>query len=160
MTDTTTRTATDANRALIRRIFEEVVPTGDTATMRELFAPDWVDHDLLPGQPAGLDGAAYVVSTIHTAHRPFRFTIDDLVAESDRVVIRWTLRATHTGPDVRPAGHRRARRARRSRRLPDRPRPGRGALGGLEPRPLTAEPPGADGAGPRDGGLGGLIGAR
>ncbi|MEX5721014.1 ester cyclase [Geodermatophilus maliterrae] len=91
-------TTATANKALIRRIFEEVIPGGDTATMRGLFDPDWVDHDPLPGQPAGLDGAAYVVSTMHTAHPDLRFVIDDLVAERDRVVIRWTLRGTNTGP--------------------------------------------------------------
>ncbi len=35
----------DANKALIRRIFEEVIPAGDTAAMRDLAAPDFLDHD-------------------------------------------------------------------------------------------------------------------
>lgn len=35
---------------------------------------------------------------MHTAHPDLRFTIDDLVAEADRVVIRWTLHGTNTGP--------------------------------------------------------------
>lgn len=89
---------TDTNKALIRRIFEEVIPTGDRATMRQLFTPGWVDHDPLPGQPAGIDGAEYVVSTMHTAQPDLRFTIDHLIAESDLVVIRWTLHGTNTGP--------------------------------------------------------------
>ena len=46
----------DANKALIRRIFEEVIPAGDIAAMRELVAPEWFDHDPLPGQPAGVEG--------------------------------------------------------------------------------------------------------
>jgi steroid delta-isomerase-like uncharacterized protein len=94
----------DANEGLVRRIFEEVIPGGDAATMRGLFTPDWVDHDPLPGQPTGRDGAAYVVSTMHTAHPDLRFTVDDLVAAADRVVVRWTLRGTNTGPMLgRPA---------------------------------------------------------
>lgn len=88
----------DANKALIRRIFEEVIPAGDPAAMRDLVAPDFLDHDPLPGQPAGAGGAEYVVSTMHTAHPDLQFTIDDLVAEADRVAIRWTLRGTNTGP--------------------------------------------------------------
>ena len=40
----------------------------------------------------------YVVSTMHTAHPDLRFAIDDLVAEGDRVTIRWTLYGTNTGP--------------------------------------------------------------
>ena len=88
----------DANKDLIRRIFEEVIPAGDPAAMRDLVAPDFLDHDPLPGQPAGAEGAEYVVSTMHTAHPDLQFTIDDLVAEADRVTIRWTLRGTNTGP--------------------------------------------------------------
>jgi predicted ester cyclase len=88
----------EANKALIRRIFEEVIPCGDPAAMRGLVAPEWFDHDPLPGQPAGVEGPEYVVSTMHTAHPDLRFTIDDLVADGDRVVIRWTLHGTNTGP--------------------------------------------------------------
>jgi predicted ester cyclase len=88
----------NANKALVRRVFEEVIPAGDQATMRELFTADFLDHDPLPGQPPGADGAEYVVSTMHTAHPDLRFTIDDLIAERDRVTIRWTLRGTNTGP--------------------------------------------------------------
>jgi steroid delta-isomerase-like uncharacterized protein len=88
----------EANKALIRRVFDEVIPAGDTAAMREAMAPDFFDHDPLPGQPAGAAGGEYVVSTMHTAQPDLQFTIDDLVAEADRVTIRWTLRGTNTGP--------------------------------------------------------------
>lgn len=89
---------TEANKALIRRIFEEVIPRGDRAAMRELVAPDWVDHDPLPGQPVGVDGAEYVVSTMHGAHPDLRFAVEELIAESELVTIRWTLHGTNTGP--------------------------------------------------------------
>lgn len=88
----------EANKALIRRLFEEVIPAGDPTAMRELVAPDWIDHLPMPGQPPGVEGGEYVVSTMHTAHPDLRFSIDDLIAEDDRVMIRWTLRGTNTGP--------------------------------------------------------------
>jgi steroid delta-isomerase-like uncharacterized protein len=98
------RTTQEANKALIRRVFEEVIPAGDHAAMRELMAPDFLDHDPLPGQPPGAAGGAYVVTTMHGAHPDLRFTIDDLVAEGDRVAVRWTLRGTNSGPLLgRPA---------------------------------------------------------
>ena len=87
-----------ANKDLVRRVFEEVIPAGDAAAMRDLVAADFLDHDPLPGQPAGAAGAEYVVRTMHGAHPDLRFTIDDLVAEADRVTIRWTLHGTNTGP--------------------------------------------------------------
>jgi steroid delta-isomerase-like uncharacterized protein len=96
--DARARAAVDENEALIRRVFEDVIPTGNVAAMRELVAPDFLDHDPLPGQPAGSAGAEYVVATMHGAHPDLRFTIDDLVVEGDRVVIRWTMNATNTGP--------------------------------------------------------------
>ena len=88
----------EANKALIRRVFEDVIPAGDPTAMRDLMAQDFLDHNPLPGQPAGAQGGEYVVSTMHTAHPDLRFSIDDLVAEADRVTIRWTLRGTNTGP--------------------------------------------------------------
>jgi predicted ester cyclase len=88
----------EANKALIRRVFEEVIPAGEPTAMREFFAPDFLDHDPLPGQPAGVEGAEYVVSTMHGAHPDLRFTIDDLLADADRVAIHWTMHATNSGP--------------------------------------------------------------
>jgi len=88
----------DANKALVRRLFEEVFPAGDPSAVRDLVAPGIIDHDPIPGQPAGLEGIEYVVSALHTAQPDLQFIVDDLVAEADRVAIRWTLRGTHTGP--------------------------------------------------------------
>jgi predicted ester cyclase len=87
-----------ANKALIRRVFEEVIPSGDGGALSALLAPDFLDHDPLPGQPAGRAAGEYVVRTMHTAQPDLRFTIDDLVAEGDRVTIRWRLHGTNTGP--------------------------------------------------------------
>jgi predicted ester cyclase len=87
----------DANKALVRRLFEEVFPAGDPSAVHELVAPEIIDHNPMPGQPPGVKGIEYVVSRLHTAHPDLRFTVDDLVAEADRVAIRWTLRATGTG---------------------------------------------------------------
>jgi ketosteroid isomerase-like protein len=88
----------EENKALIRRVFEEVIPQGDTVAMRACVTDDFLDHDPLPGQPPGGAGGEYVVDTMHGAHPDLRFSIDDLVAEGDRVTVRWTLRGTNTGP--------------------------------------------------------------
>ena len=74
----------ESNKALIRHVFEDVIPAGDPTAMRDLVAADFLDHDPLPGQPPGGAGAEYVVSTMHTAHPDLRFAIDDLVAEGAR----------------------------------------------------------------------------
>lgn len=69
----------DANKALIRRLFEEVLPAGDPVAARDLLAPEYFDHNPLPGQWAGAEGIEYVVSTLHAAWRDLRFSVDDLV---------------------------------------------------------------------------------
>jgi steroid delta-isomerase-like uncharacterized protein len=88
----------EENKALIRRVFDEVIPQGDTAAMRACVTDDFLDHDPLPGQPPGGAGGEYVVETMHGAHPDLQFSIDDLVAEGDRVTVRWTLRGTNIGP--------------------------------------------------------------
>ena len=87
-----------ANKDVVRRVFEEVIPAGIPAAMRDYVADDFHDHQPLPGQPPGVEGAEYVVATMHGAHPDLRFTIEDLIAEADRVTIRWTLHGTNTGP--------------------------------------------------------------
>jgi len=86
------------NKALVRRLFEEVFPSGDLAVVHDLVAPDIIDHDPMPGQPPGAEGIEYVISVMRTAQPDLRFTVDDLLAEADRVAVRWTMRGTNTGP--------------------------------------------------------------
>ena len=88
----------ETNKSVVRKVFEEVIPAGDPKAMRDLVAEDFLDHDPLPGQPPGVAGGEYVVETMHGAHPDLSFTIHELVAEEDRVVIRWTLHGTNTGP--------------------------------------------------------------
>lgn len=88
----------EANKARVRSLFEEVFPAGDLIGVRDLVDPEIVDHNPLPGQPAGVKGIEYVVSAMRTAQPDLKFTVDDLLAEGDRVAIRWTLRGTNTGP--------------------------------------------------------------
>jgi steroid delta-isomerase-like uncharacterized protein len=87
----------DANKALVRRVFEQVIPAGVPAGMRAVVAEDFLDHDPLPGQPAGVAGAEYVVRNMAGGHPDIRFEIHDLVAEDDRVTIRWTMHGTRSG---------------------------------------------------------------
>jgi steroid delta-isomerase-like uncharacterized protein len=87
----------EANKALIRRVFEEVIPAGVPEGMRAVVADDFLDHDPLPGQSSGAAGAEYVVANMAGGHPDIRFEIHDLVGEDDRVTIRWTMRGTRSG---------------------------------------------------------------
>ena len=86
---------TEANKALLLRFDAEVWNAGDVSVMDELFAPDYVNHDPSLGQPPDREGHKRVIAMVREALPDLRETVDDLVAEDDRVVFRWTVTATH-----------------------------------------------------------------
>ena len=90
--------STEENKALIRRAFEEVWGKGDFAVEKEVVATDVVDHNTPPGWPLGLEGHHQVVVMVRNAFPDLQITLEDVIAEGDKVVDRWTIRATHTGP--------------------------------------------------------------
>lgn len=61
-----------------------------------LVTPDYVEHDPLPGQGTGREGAIDRFSILIGALAP-RFTVEDVIAEGDRVAVRWTNAGTHVG---------------------------------------------------------------
>ena len=86
------------NKALARRLFEEFFGGYDLELADQFIASAFVDHNPLPGQPPGPQGIKWVNTTLHNAHSDLRFIVDDVIAEGDKVVVRWTLRGVHTGP--------------------------------------------------------------
>jgi serine phosphatase RsbU (regulator of sigma subunit)/predicted ester cyclase len=86
--------AVDENKALVRR-FLEAHAKGDLAAVEETLTPDFVDHNLLPGQPPGRDGYLRAFTEYHTAYSDTRYVIEKQVAEGDEVVTSFTVSATH-----------------------------------------------------------------
>jgi steroid delta-isomerase-like uncharacterized protein len=89
--------AADRNKAVVRRLVEEVVNRGNTDHLNELVAADHVGHDPL-GDHYGPEGMRIVVVEYRTAFPDLAVTIEDLFAEGDTVSWRFTLRGTHAGP--------------------------------------------------------------
>jgi steroid delta-isomerase-like uncharacterized protein len=87
---------TEQNKALDRRIFE-AVSNKNLDALDELMAPDMVDHELPPGLPAGRDGTKAFLGMFISAFPDIKVTIEDQIAEGDKVVTRWTATGTHTG---------------------------------------------------------------
>ena len=88
--------AGEKNKALVRR-FEEAQTKGDLDTIRELLAPDFVDHRLFPGyEDAGCEGYIQFVADVHAAFSDVRYVIEDqIAAEGDRVVSRLISSGVH-----------------------------------------------------------------
>jgi predicted ester cyclase len=88
----------ERNKAAARAVFE-VWGSGDTERLDHLVAPDVVHHD--PYDPNGSDGVAGMKRTIHANRGLFpdmRITVEDQLAEGDRVATRWTAEMTHGRP--------------------------------------------------------------
>jgi steroid delta-isomerase-like uncharacterized protein len=87
------------SKDLVRSFHELAWTKGDLEAAGELLAPDLVDHMPMrfPGRADGAAGLLQVVGTIRSALPDLVRTIEDQVAEGDRVVTRFTDRGTHRG---------------------------------------------------------------
>lgn len=89
----------EQNKQLVRRAVEEVWNRGNYAVVDELVANDFVIHASTPEEEIhGPEGAKQYFVELRQAFPDIHFTVEDQIAEGDRVVTRWTARATHTGP--------------------------------------------------------------
>jgi steroid delta-isomerase-like uncharacterized protein len=97
----------DRNKAVVRRLVEEVYNRGDVRLLSELVAAGHVGHEAI-GDHYGPEGVQVVVLELRAAFPDLRVTLEDLVAEGDRVVRRFTLRGAHAGPfqGIPPSGQR------------------------------------------------------
>ena len=90
--------STEQNKALVRRMVEEIFNRGNMSLADEFLAPDFVEREELPpGIPSGREGVIQLTAMLHSAFPDFKATIDDIIAEGDKVVIRQTWSGTHKG---------------------------------------------------------------
>jgi predicted ester cyclase len=89
--------STEENKAVVRRFYEEVVNQKKRAVLDEVFDPNLVDHFFPPGTPGGLEGARQTFDMFLTAFPDLHFTVEDLIAEGDKVVARVTMSGTQQG---------------------------------------------------------------
>jgi len=88
----------EQNKALERRLIEEVWNRGDYAVVDELVASDYVGHSSSPEtEMHGTAGYRQFYVALRTAFPDLQVTIEDQIAEGDEVVSRWTARGTHKG---------------------------------------------------------------
>lgn len=94
-------------KAVVRRAVE-AFNQRNLQQLEEFFAPDYVEHPLPPGQSPGLEGVRQRWSMFAAAFPDARITIEDLVAEGDKVAVRFTFDGTHQGElmGVPPVGKR------------------------------------------------------
>jgi len=86
----------EQNKAQIRRVIEEVYNRGDLGVVDELAASDLVIH-ASSQEIHGREGAKQYVAALRAGFPDLHFTVQDQIAEGDKVVTRWTARGTHRG---------------------------------------------------------------
>ena len=86
-----------ANKELVRRFYKEVYVNWDMALVDEVVSPRFTSHDWPEGGVAGPQAFREYYAAIRSAVPDARYEVDDLIAEGDRVVVRWTLLGTHEG---------------------------------------------------------------
>jgi steroid delta-isomerase-like uncharacterized protein len=99
--------STEANKELVRRFYEEVWGKGNTDFAYEVFADDYVRHDLRPTQALpGPEGQKRIADDFRAAFPDLRVTVDMVFGEGDLVLGRWTATGTHLGRwgSVEPTG--------------------------------------------------------
>lgn len=90
--------AEEQNKAFVRHFVDELFNRGNTDIVSEIFAPDFVEREQLPpGLPEGREGVKVLTTVLRSAFPDFKATIEDILAEGDKVVIRMTWTGTHTG---------------------------------------------------------------
>jgi steroid delta-isomerase-like uncharacterized protein len=86
----------EQNKTLVRRVIEEVYNQGNLSVVDELAASDLLIH-MTSQEIRGREGAKQYVVALRAGFPDLHMTIEDQIAEGDRVVTRWTARGTHTG---------------------------------------------------------------
>ena len=86
----------EANKAVVRRFIDEIFLKGDFGAVDELLTDDFTPHTWGP-MPPGRDGLKEAIQRVQQGISDERMTIEDMIAEGDRVAVRLTSSATHTG---------------------------------------------------------------
>ncbi|SDY47749.1 Predicted ester cyclase [Collimonas sp. OK242] len=82
------------NKLLIRRLYEDCINQGKLGLLTELVADDFVGS---PGEQGAAEFARGIAA-VRTGFPDVQFELEDLIAEGDRVAVRWRFQATHGGP--------------------------------------------------------------
>jgi steroid delta-isomerase-like uncharacterized protein len=78
-------------------LFEEWINQKNLSSVDDIVAPDYVDHSLPPDAPRGPASTKKFLPPLLAAFPDVHVTIEDMIAEGDKVVVRNTWHATHKG---------------------------------------------------------------
>jgi predicted ester cyclase len=86
----------EENKALMRRFIEELWNQGNEQVADEIFDPQSTTPGA-PQLPPGPEGAKVIARMFRSAFPDFRMTIEDMIADDEKVAARFTQQGTHNG---------------------------------------------------------------
>lgn len=89
--------STDQNKSTYRRFIKEVFNEGRLEAVEQYLSPNYVFHGAPAGTTPGRDGVKQIVSAFRAAFPDLEISIEDQVAEDDKVCSRVTTHGTHKG---------------------------------------------------------------
>jgi steroid delta-isomerase-like uncharacterized protein len=88
----------EENKALVHREMEELFNhTGNLDAVEEIVSPDYVSYEPTSGEVRGIEGARQFAANYRQAFPDLENIVEDMVAEGDKVVVRFRARGTHDG---------------------------------------------------------------
>lgn len=87
----------EENKALSKRFLDEIWNKGNMGVIGELMDENYINHSAPPGFSQDREGFRQFATMYRAAFPDFSMTVDDQVAEGDKVVTRFTATGTHTG---------------------------------------------------------------
>ena len=96
------------NKRVIHRLYREVFAEWNLAVIEELISADFLGHGMPAGTPRGPEGIRQFYARMRAAFPDLWYWVEDMVAESDKVAVRWRWEGTHDGVfrDIPPTGKR------------------------------------------------------
>jgi steroid delta-isomerase-like uncharacterized protein len=90
--------STEQNKAIVRRIYDELLNQENKAIIDEVYADNVIIHDPFMGTASGVDAFKQLLGMFDTAFPHHRVKVEQILAEGDYVSVLHTHTATHTGP--------------------------------------------------------------
>lgn len=97
----------EENKAIVRRLMEEVWTNGDLSLVDQLISVNYKHHDTsTPDFGPGPEGERKRATLYRSAFPDLQFIVEDVIAEGETVSVRWTSQGTHRGPlsGIAPSG--------------------------------------------------------
>lgn len=96
----------EENKAVFRSMMD-VFDSGNLAKLDEVVDANYIENSPAPNLAPGIEGLKQLISMLRSAFPDLNSTVDDLIAEGDKVVGRVTAHGTHKGQfmGIAPSGN-------------------------------------------------------